>query len=76
MTADEGVLKCLNSAIVILNTQDELTDFQAMLMRDLGILCSQIAMYMSPTANDEEVPLRDNVVEFKPRGEVDENQET
>mgnify|MGYP001091610065 CR=1 FL=1 len=72
VTVNEGVLKCLHSAINVLGTEDNLTDFQAMLMRDLEIMSAQLLMYMNTHATTEELPLTDNVVEFKLKGVTDE----
>ena len=71
LTINQGVLKCLLAGISIMHTDEELSDFQAMLLRDLHVLAAQVKANIEDTG--EEVPLRDNVVQFKLRNEEDED---
>jgi len=65
--SDIKLLMCLQQAIeTIENSDEEMSDFEAMLMRDLKLICSQLRVYIQErereAANSE--PPKDNVVHF------------
>ena len=70
MNTEEAVLKCLRGAIKILRMQEESSDYQALLLRDISVLTSELSAYVH---NNQ--PPKDNVVMFKLEGSKDENEE-